>query len=130
MNSVQELEQYVCTLYDTRDQLKAHVFERSDAAFAAGDAIRDSIVTAEAARKRQEDIKAAFLRSIGGLPDAFAKPEREEGAAFGEETSPDSSPLKECSRRSAGTPATCQVAEQIPFLTDAQREAFAEPDFK
>lgn len=102
MNSVQELEQYVCTLYDTRDQLKAHVFERSDAAFAAGDAIRDSIVTAEAARKRQEDIKAAFLRSIGGLPDAFAKPEREEGAAFGEETSPDSSPLKERSRRSAG----------------------------
>lgn len=102
MNSVQELEQYVCTLYDTRDQLKAHVFERSDASFAAGDAIRDSIVTAEAARKRQEDIKAAFLRSIGGLPEAFAKPEREEGAAFGEETSPDSSPLKERSRWSAG----------------------------
>ncbi|MFG1734498.1 alpha/beta hydrolase family protein [Paenibacillus sp. 843] len=102
MNSVQELEQYICTLYDTRDQLKAHVFERSDAAFAAGDTIRDAIVTAEAARKRQEDIRAAFLGSIGGLPNAFANPEREEGPVFGEETSPDNSPLKECSHWFAG----------------------------
>ncbi|MBT2765256.1 acetylxylan esterase [Paenibacillus sp. ISL-20] len=88
MNSVQELEQYICTLYDTRDQLKAHVFERSDAAFAAGDAIRDAIVTPEAARKRQEEIRGAFLRSIGGLPDTFANSGREEGPAFGERVQP------------------------------------------
>lgn len=70
MNSVRELESYVCTLHDTRDQLKSHVFARSDAAFAEGDQARDRLLSPEVVRRRQSEIQQAFIRSIGGLPDA------------------------------------------------------------
>lgn len=70
MNSVLDLEKYICTLYDTREQLKRHVFDRSDQAFAAGDRIRDRITSCEEVRQRQLDIRQAFLTSIGGLPEA------------------------------------------------------------
>ena len=67
---IQELEQYVCTLYDTRDQLKNHVFKRADQAFAAGDRARDLIFNAEQLKERQKAMREAFLTSIGGLPSS------------------------------------------------------------
>ncbi|ANA80665.1 hypothetical protein C7121_03405 [Paenibacillus glucanolyticus] len=116
MNSVQELEQYICTLYDTRDQLKTHVFDRSDAAFAVGDAMRDAIVTPEAARVRQVEIREAFLRSIGGLPDVSANPETEEGPTAGEDKSLDSAPLKGRSIRTARGFGEASGVRSDPFL--------------
>ena len=68
--SIQELEQYVCTLYDTRDQLKNHIFERADRAFATGDSARDLIVNELQLKEEQEVKKQAFLTAIGGLPSS------------------------------------------------------------
>lgn len=65
---VRELEEYICTLYDPRDQLKNHVFNRSDKAFARGDQDRDQVLTKEQVRARQGLVREAFLKSIGGLP--------------------------------------------------------------
>ncbi|MGN7384969.1 Predicted dienelactone hydrolase [Chlamydia abortus] len=72
MNRIQELEQYKCTLYDTRDQLKLHIFDRADRAFAAGDHDRDSIVDIAGLQARQAAIREAFLTVIGGLPPSDA----------------------------------------------------------
>ncbi|WP_168118549.1 prolyl oligopeptidase family serine peptidase [Paenibacillus sp. HB172176] len=69
MNSrIQELEQYICTLYDTRDQLKRHIFNRADQAFAKGDHERDLVTNLDQLKARQAEMKRAFLTSIGGLP--------------------------------------------------------------
>lgn len=68
MDSIAGLEQYVCTLYDTKDQLKRHIFERADEAFARGDQTRDSISGETELKRRKEQVKEAFLRAIGGLP--------------------------------------------------------------
>lgn len=71
MNSpVQKLEQYVCTLYETRDQLKHHVFRRSDQAFTAGDRARDLITNVRQLQERQTAMKQALLASMGGLPSS------------------------------------------------------------
>lgn len=70
VNAVQQLEQYICTLYDTRDQLKNHVFSRADRAFALGDEARDAILTREQLIERQLLMRQAFLEAIGGLPQS------------------------------------------------------------
>ncbi|HLK55183.1 MAG TPA: prolyl oligopeptidase family serine peptidase [Chthonomonadaceae bacterium] len=55
--------------YDVRDQLKWHVYRRSEHAFAAGDAARDAITTPEALEARRQEIRKFFIeRSLGGLP--------------------------------------------------------------
>ncbi len=72
MRSIRELEDYTCTLYDTRDQLKKYVFDRSDRAFAAGDEARDRICSQEELRNRQRTMKEALLTSLGGLPNCVA----------------------------------------------------------
>lgn len=53
--------------YDVHDQLKRHIYERSDKCFAAGDAARDAIKTVRALQNRQQWIRKVFLDSIGGL---------------------------------------------------------------
>ncbi len=65
---VQELEQYRCTLYETRDQLKRHIYDRADEAFRAGDDARDRIVNQEQLAQRQQGMKHALLEAVGGLP--------------------------------------------------------------
>lgn len=72
MSRIAELEQYICTLYDTRDQLKRHIFDRSDRAFEAGDRARDAIRNREDLQLRRMELKRAFLDAIGGLPQTDA----------------------------------------------------------
>jgi cephalosporin-C deacetylase-like acetyl esterase len=55
--------------YDLRDQLKRHVYERSEQAFAVGDAVRDSIKTTKDLLKRQAFVRKAFIEAIGRLPE-------------------------------------------------------------
>ena len=71
MPTLQELEQTVFSLYDTRDQLKRFVYDRADEAFARGDAERDSLETAVAVSERRSRMRTAFLEAIGGLPSAY-----------------------------------------------------------
>src|SRR5947199_3667055 len=68
--NIRELEQSSPRwMYDVRDQLKRHVYNRSERAFAAGDAARDSIVTREALRARQGKLRQYLIEhSLGGLP--------------------------------------------------------------
>jgi hypothetical protein len=54
--------------YDVRGQLQRHIYDRSLAAFAAGDAARDAIQTTEERTARQRYIRERFLAGIGGLP--------------------------------------------------------------
>lgn len=68
MGDLARLEQYVCTLYETKDQLKRHIYSRADEMFAEGDQARDSITGETELRQRQEQVKEGFLRAIGGLP--------------------------------------------------------------
>ncbi len=54
--------------YDTGDQLKNHVYERSRQAFYRGDAERDALLTRDDVFRRQEYVRRAFLEGIGGVP--------------------------------------------------------------
>jgi hypothetical protein len=56
-------------LYDVHDQLKRHVYSRSEKYFAMGDADRDQLKSKEQIITRQKWIRRAFLKSIGGLPE-------------------------------------------------------------
>lgn len=58
------------SFYDVRDQLQRHVYARSSAAFAEGDAARDAIQTSEDLKARQAYIREKFLEGIGGLPSS------------------------------------------------------------
>ena len=68
--TIQDLEQFSPHhyTYDVRDQLKRHIYGRSDKAFAAGDAARDAIATKEQIETRQATMRAKFIEAIGGLP--------------------------------------------------------------
>src|SRR6266480_983383 len=55
-------------MYDVRDQLKRHVYGRSERAFAAGDAARDAITSPEALQTRQRELRAFLIASLGDLP--------------------------------------------------------------
>lgn len=72
MSSIEQLEDYSPGnyFYDVRDQLKRHIYRRSEQAFAAGDAARDDITTREMLAARQKAATACFLAGIGGLPDS------------------------------------------------------------
>ena len=67
--SVQDLEG--CSpnnYYYVRDQLQRHVYDRSNEAFAAGDAARDALRSPKDIEKRQAEIRARFIEGLGGLP--------------------------------------------------------------
>jgi len=68
MTTLSDLEQYICTLYDTRDQFKRHIFDRADQAFIQGDQARDEIQTREQLLDRKVEMRRLFLESVGGLP--------------------------------------------------------------
>lgn len=68
MSNAAELERIVWTLYDTKDQLKRHVFDRADQAFEAGDRARDAIADWPGLLRRKEGMKRAFLEAVGGIP--------------------------------------------------------------
>jgi hypothetical protein len=62
--------------YYIRDQLKNHIFGRSEQAFLKGDRARDSISDIEQLEKRKKFIRESFLASIGGLPETVSLPLR------------------------------------------------------
>lgn len=63
-----ERDPVVHHFWDVGDLLKTHVYRRSVAAFAQGDAARDAILTRSALRRRQREVRRFFLKSLGGLP--------------------------------------------------------------
>jgi hypothetical protein len=62
--------------YYIRDQLKNHIFGRSEQAFLKGDRARDSISDIEQLENRKKFIRESFLASIGGLPETVSLPLR------------------------------------------------------
>lgn len=65
---IHDLESLVLGIYDVKDQLKQHVYQRSAEAFAAGDRARDAIQTLKQLDQRRAAAREAFLDGIGGLP--------------------------------------------------------------
>ncbi|MBM3495160.1 MAG: hypothetical protein FJX72_12695 [Armatimonadetes bacterium] len=66
--------------HDVRDQLKWHVYRRSERAFAAGDAARDALYADPGSavtriRERQGQLRERFIASLGGLPNDATQPE-------------------------------------------------------
>ncbi len=57
-------------MYDVNDQLKRWVYERSQQAFATGDAARDAITTRAALEARQKLIRETTIQNLGGLPSS------------------------------------------------------------
>lgn len=66
--AVEDLEQFVLSIYDVGDQLKRWVYGRSAEAFAAGDRARDEIASIEQLKQRQADMREKLLSALGGLP--------------------------------------------------------------
>ncbi len=65
-----DLDRYTFGYAYAGSQLKDHIYERSRRAFAAGDAQRDAITTANALRQRQDYVRRTIIASVGGLPPA------------------------------------------------------------
>jgi len=63
---IHELERYICSLYETKDQLNRHIYQRADRAFEAGDAARDRVDSPERLTARRQAMKAALVKSMGG----------------------------------------------------------------
>lgn len=61
-----------CNYHSMRDRLQQLVYSRSELAFKRGDAARDAIESMDDVKARQERIRSAFLKSIGGLPSTDA----------------------------------------------------------
>lgn len=68
MLTLEQLEQTVFSLVDTRDQLKRFVYDRSDEAFTAADTARDELLTGAQLAERRIRMRDAFLEAMGGLP--------------------------------------------------------------
>lgn len=60
--------------HDVRDQLKWHVYRRSEQAFELGNAERDALSSEEMIRARQTALKRHFISSLGGLPEPSGPP--------------------------------------------------------
>lgn len=67
MMKIRDLERYICTLYDTKEQLKRHVFDRADKAFTRGDLDRDRIAGLEDAAERKEGLRRTLAAAMGGV---------------------------------------------------------------
>lgn len=63
-----ELESYSLSIHDVNDQLKQHVYDRSNEAFAAGDQARDALEGIEELKARQSYVREKFIEATGGLP--------------------------------------------------------------
>ena len=66
--SFRDLDRYADIPTYPGSQLKDHIYERSRRFFAAGDAQRDEIGTADGIRRRQAEIRRFVIASLGGLP--------------------------------------------------------------
>jgi len=56
--------------YDVREQLRRHIYRRSEAAFLSGEFARDEIKTREQLEVRQRRIREHVIASLGGLPSS------------------------------------------------------------
>jgi hypothetical protein len=65
---IQDLENMTLSIYDVKDQLKRHVYNRSLEAFALGDTARDAIQNAEQLDVHRAYLRTKFIENIGGLP--------------------------------------------------------------
>lgn len=54
--------------FDVRDQLKWHIYRRSEQAFALGESVRAGLRTPDEIRAYQSKLRADFIASLGGLP--------------------------------------------------------------
>ncbi len=58
------------SFYDVKEQLREHVYTRSEQAFDLGDEARDGLKTIRDIEKRRETLRGCFIDAIGGLPPA------------------------------------------------------------
>ncbi|MBP1991939.1 alpha/beta hydrolase family protein [Paenibacillus eucommiae] len=65
---IDQLSQFRMHYYDTANQLRDHVYNRSKAAFAKGRLAREAIADKEQLMERQQYIRTAFLKGMGELP--------------------------------------------------------------
>ncbi|MDF2662299.1 MAG: hypothetical protein K0Q94_5090, partial [Paenibacillus sp.] len=65
---IENLEKFVLSIYDVKDQFKRYVYDRSKSAFDEGDRARDEIRTIEELRERQVFMREKLIESVGGLP--------------------------------------------------------------
>lgn len=56
------------SFYDMREQLRQHVYKRSEDAFDMGDAARDRLISKEDLEARKIYMRSRFIEAIGGLP--------------------------------------------------------------
>lgn len=70
MTAISDLENYKCTLFDTRDQLKRFIFDRSDEAFTRGDETRDRLRDIAQVAERAAEMREKLIASFGGLPSS------------------------------------------------------------
>ena len=54
--------------FDVRDQLRRHIYDRTERAIADGDAARDAVKSIEELDDRRNTMRSKFIESIGGLP--------------------------------------------------------------
>lgn len=68
--NIEELERFGPSVgfYDVREQLRRHVYGRSEQAFRDGDSARDAIADIEALEERREFLRSRFIDALGGLP--------------------------------------------------------------
>jgi hypothetical protein len=62
----------IAGIYDVSDQLRQHVYSRSQQSFAVGDAARERIGSPEQLREHLRKLRHAFLDGCGGLPESDA----------------------------------------------------------
>lgn len=55
-------------MYDIGDQLKSHIYKRSEAAFNAGDLARDAVENIEQLKPRRQFIRSSLIDCLGCLP--------------------------------------------------------------
>ncbi|PYI55483.1 alpha/beta hydrolase [Paenibacillus flagellatus] len=67
---IEQLERFELGLYDLKDQFKRWVYDRSKAAFDAGDRARDEIRTVGEMDARRKRMRDKLIESVGGLPSS------------------------------------------------------------
>ncbi len=70
MTTVHDLENYVCSHYETKNQLHQHVLQRSDQYFRQNKVAREQIKHVTQLKQRQQQVRKFFLESIGQLPSS------------------------------------------------------------
>ncbi|MFC3772682.1 alpha/beta hydrolase family protein [Paenibacillus sp. GCM10012303] len=70
MSSIEDLQKYGLGIYHVKDQLRQWVYDRSEAAFKAGDRARDEIRTTQELEARRTFMREKWLESAGGLPSS------------------------------------------------------------